>query len=87
MLQRHAIQKLHGDERCAVLVVNFVDRADVGVIQRGGGLGFTLKTAEGLRVFGYVFGQELQSDKAAELHVLGLVHHTHAPASDPLRMR
>jgi hypothetical protein len=29
MLQRYAVQKLHGDERFAVLVINFVDGADV----------------------------------------------------------
>jgi hypothetical protein len=40
MLQCHAVQKLHGDERLAVLVVNFVDGADVGMIQRGSCLGF-----------------------------------------------
>ena len=33
LLQRQAIQKLHGDERIAVLVVNFVDRADIRMIQ------------------------------------------------------
>ena len=49
MLQRHAIEKLHGDERLSVLVVNFVDRADVGMIQRGS-FGFALEAAQGLLV-------------------------------------
>ena len=43
VLQRQAVQKLHGDERFAVLIVNFVDRADVRMIQGGGRLGFALK--------------------------------------------
>ena len=43
VLQRQAVQKLHGDERFAVLVVNFVDGADVRMIQCGGSLGFALK--------------------------------------------
>jgi hypothetical protein len=59
------IQKLHGDEGFAVLVVNFVDGADVRMIQRRGSLGFALKAAECLRVFGYVVGQELEGDKAS----------------------
>ena len=84
MLQRQAVQKLHGDERLTVLVANFVDGADVGMIQCGGGLRFALKAVEGLRVFGYVVGQELQGDKAVELHVLGFVDHTHAAATELL---
>ena len=84
VLQRQPVQKLHGNEGFAVLVVNFVDGADVGMIQRGGGLGLALKAAEGLRVFGDVVGQELKSDKAAELHVLGLVDHTHPAAAELL---
>ena len=84
MLQRHALQKLHGDEGFAVLVVDFVDGADVGMVQGGGGLGFALEAAECLRVFGHVVGQELEGDKAAELHVLGLVDHTHPAAAELL---
>jgi hypothetical protein len=56
MLQRQPIEKLHGDERFAMLVVNFVDSADVRMIQCGSRLGFALKAAECLRVFGYVIG-------------------------------
>ena len=84
MPQRHAVQKLHGDERFAVLVVNFVDRADVRMIQCRGGLGFALKTGEGLPVFGYLIGQKLEGNKPAELHILCLVNHTHAPAAELL---
>ena len=67
MLQRQPVQKLHGDERFAVLVVNFVDRADIGVIQSRGRLGFALKTAEGLWVFGYIVGQKLEGDEATRV--------------------
>ena len=84
VLQRPPVQKLHGDERFAVLVVNFVDRADVGMVQCRGRLGFALETAECLRVFGYVVGQELEGHKAIELHVLGLVDHTHPAAAQLL---
>jgi hypothetical protein len=30
---------------------------------------------------GYVIRQELEGDKAAELHILGLVNHAHAAAT------
>ena len=69
---------------CAVLIVNFVDRADVRMVQGGGSLGFALEAAESLRVLGDFIGQELQGDKAAELHVLGFVDHTHPAATQLL---
>ena len=81
VLQRHAIQKLHGNKGLAVLVVNFVDGANVGMVQRRCSFGFALKAAERLRVFGYVVGQKLERDEAAELEILRLIDHTHpAPA-------
>jgi hypothetical protein len=36
------------------------------------------------RVFRDVLRQEIQRDKATEFRVLGLVHHTHPPASELL---
>ena len=85
MLQRHAIEKFHGNEGFAVLVVNFVDRADIGMIQRGGRLGFALKAAKGLRVFSDVIGQELEGNKAVKLHILGFVDNPHAAATELLQ--
>jgi hypothetical protein len=84
VLQRQSVQKLHGDEGLAVLVVNFVDGADVRMIQCRSSLGFALKAGEGLRIFGYVVGQELEGNKAVELDVLSFVHHTHAAAAQHL---
>ena len=84
MLQRQSIQKLHGDERRAVLVVNFVNCADIRMIQCRGGLGFTLEAAKRLQVFGYVIGKELESDKATELYILSFVDNTHASAAQLL---
>ncbi len=65
-----------------MLFANFVNGADVGMVQRRGSLGFALKAGESLRVFGYVVGQELQSNEPAELHVLGFVDHTHPTAAE-----
>src|SRR5579862_2136601 len=52
VFQRQSIQKLHGDEGLSVLIVNLVDGADVRMVQCRGSLGFVLKTAECLQVFG-----------------------------------
>ena len=67
MLQRHAVQKLHGDERLAVLFADFVNGADVGVVQRRCGLGLALKAARGIADRGDFVGQELEGDKPVEL--------------------
>jgi hypothetical protein len=72
VLQRHAVEKLHGDEVQAVAVVNLVHDADVGMVQRGCGLGLTLEAGKSLRVPGDFIGQEFQGDEAVQLDIFGL---------------
>ena len=81
MLQRDAIQVLHGDERLTVLIVDFVNRADVGMVESGRGARFALETAEGLRILGDFVGKKLKRDEAAEFQVFGFVDHAHAAAA------
>ena len=52
MLQRHAIQKLHDDEGLPVLLTNFVDGADVGMVQCRSGTSFAAEALQRLRVSG-----------------------------------
>ena len=82
MLQRRAVQILHGDERFAAMVVNFVDGADVGMIQCRGGFRFALETAKRLRIFGHIVRQKFQRHETAELHIFSLVNHTHAATTE-----
>ena len=80
--QGFAFEQLHGDERLPVVLVDVVDRTDVGVLERGGGAGLALEPLEGLRIADQILGQELQRDAAAELQVLGLVDDAHAAAAE-----
>ena len=82
VLQRHAVEILHGDEGPAFALVNFVYDADVGVIQCGCGLRFTLKTGQSLGITGNLFGQELEGYKTMQACVFGLVNHTHSAAAE-----
>jgi hypothetical protein len=81
MLQRQPVQKLHGDESLSVLFADVVDRADVGVIQCGGSLGFALKARQRLWVSGNFIGKELEGDEAMQPRVFGFVDHTHPAPS------
>ena len=50
--QRLPLQQLHGDEVLAVGFIDFVDRADIGMVERRGGKGLAL---ESLACGGIVF--------------------------------
>ncbi len=82
VLQSPAIQVLHGKKGLPFILTDVVDRADVGMIECGGSLGFAAKTFQGLAVLRYAFRQEFQSNKAVEARVLGLVDHSHASAAE-----
>jgi hypothetical protein len=45
VLERQAIEKLHGDERLAIVLINLVKRADIGMVQRRRSLGLALETS------------------------------------------
>src|SRR5262245_39857561 len=75
--QGFALQKLHGDERFALMLFNLIDCADIRMVKRRGGLRLALKPLERLMIPGTAFGQELECDQAMQFQVLGLVDHTH----------
>ena len=81
VLERLAFQQLHGDEVASVVLANLVDRADIWVVQSGGGASFALKTVERERIFFRLGRQELERDMAAQVDVLGFVDNAHPSAA------
>src|SRR5712692_2198803 len=84
MLERLAFHEFHGNEVLAVLLADIVNRADVGMIERGGGFGFA---AEALECGGALRGfrrKKLQRDEALEAGVFGFVDDAHATAAQLL---
>jgi hypothetical protein len=79
-----AFQHFHGDECASVRFIDFVDGADVRMIQRGCGLGLALETAEGLGIVGEIVGKKLQGHVAAELEVFCFIDDTHPAATQLL---
>ena len=64
MVQRLAVQILHGDEGLAFVLAYFVDGADIGMVESRSGLGFALKPLQGLLVLDKLLGQEFERYKA-----------------------
>ena len=84
-LERSSFQILHHQEGNAICSADIVDGANARQVQSGCGARLAMKTLEGLRVASHLFRQEFQRHDAAELQVLGAVHHSHAAASDALK--
>src|SRR4051812_35018142 len=81
VLQRRPFQKLHRDERLIVVLSNFVNRADVGMVQRGSCSGFTPEAFERLYVVREFVRKKLQGYEASELGVFGFVNDSHPTAA------
>src|SRR5579864_2664280 len=84
MLQRHAVEKFHDQEGMGVLLADFVDGADIGMVEGGCGLRLALKAGKCLGVFDDVVGKKLQGDETMEGDVLSLVNHAHSAATELL---
>ena len=84
VLQGHALEILHGDKGLAVFLANVVDGADVGMVQRGRGLGLALKAAERRGILGHFIGQKLERYKAVQPRVFRFVNHAHPAAAQLL---
>ena len=65
LLKSAALQELHRDEPLARVFADFVDCADVGMIQRGSCARFAQKTLEGLLIARHFSGKKLQRDSPA----------------------
>ena len=84
MFQGHSVEKLHDDEGLTVLLPDFMDGADVGMVEGRSRLRLPLKPRQRLGIFGHVIRQELQRNKSVQRYILCLVDHTHPPATQPL---
>src|SRR5262249_10574980 len=78
-------KQLHDEEGLAAVLVDVVDRADVRVVQGGGGPGLAAEALQRVAVVGVPFGQELEGHVPAEPGVLGPVDHAHAAAAEALQ--
>ena len=84
MLERDPVQKLHGNERLLAVFADFVDGANIGMIESGRRTRLPAKAFQGLRVPRQVIGQEFEGDEAAKVGVFSFVNHPHAAPAELL---
>src|ERR1700732_5332961 len=82
VLQRGAFEELHRDEGLALMLSDFVDGADVGMVQSGVSARFTPETLQGRLVVRDLVWQEFQGDETTQLRVLGLEDYSHATTAE-----
>ena len=69
--QRLPFDQLHRQEDDAVLLLDGIDRDDVGMVQRGHGTCLTLEPIASLGIAGERVRKHFQSDSATQLRVVG----------------
>ena len=77
-----ALHPLHHDEWLALVLTDVVHRADVGMVQCGGGPRFDAKPFNGLAISDEIFGDEFESDLAAKTGVVSAVNDAHTAGAE-----
>ena len=67
----------HRDERLPIGLIDLVDRANVGVVQRRRGTGFAKETGLGVFRAECLSGKELERNKPLQAQILGFIDNTH----------
>ena len=80
--QRLPLDQLHRQEQDAVLLLDRIDRDDVGMVQRGDGTGLALEPTAALRIGGQRMRENLQRDFAPQLPIVGEEDLAHAAGTD-----
>ena len=77
-----AVDVLHDDEDAAVLFADFVNRADIGMVERGGGLGLVNQPLRRLMIAVPPLGQHLDGNFSPEFAVLREKDLSHAARAE-----
>ena len=80
VLQGIAFHQLHDDKRTALLFADFVNGADIGVIQGGGRLRLSMEALKAAAI-ARTLGEKLQRDSAAKASIFRLVDNPHPPTA------
>ena len=67
-----------------IVLADFMNRADVRMVEGGGGSSFTSETFQRLRVMRNFVWQEFQSDETTQLGIFSLIDNSHPTAAQLL---
>ena len=81
LLQCPPLEQLEHEERTTVVIADFVDRADVRVIERRGGACFAEESVDRCAIGLVLGGEQLQGDLSAQDEVFSDVDVAHPAAS------
>jgi len=73
-----AFDQLHGDVVDRVMVAEFVDGDDVGVIEGGGGTGFAFEAVQTILIGGKFGGKDFYGDGAVEAGIVSAIDFAHS---------
>ncbi len=83
MLQGIALEILHHNERLAMVFADFVDGADVRMVEGGSSPSFALEACQSLTIAAPGLGEEFEGDEPVEACIQGLINHTHPAGAQP----
>ena len=83
--QRLSFDEGEDDENPAFGLVDFVNRADVGMVERSRGARLAFEALESFLAPQKVGGEKLERNGTPEFHVLGLVDDAHAALTELLK--
>ena len=81
MLESAALQQFHSDKSLVFAFINFINRADIGMVESGRRTSLATEAFQALRIVRYIFRQEFQSNETAQARVFRLIHHAHSTAT------
>ena len=80
--ERSSPDQFHHEGGHAPALFEALDGGDAWVVQRGEGLGFTLKAREPISIVGERLGQRLDGDVAIQFRIAGARYLPHSPFPD-----
>jgi hypothetical protein len=85
LIERLALEQLHGDELRTVVLVDLVDRADVRMVQRRGGPRLAQEAIQRVLIVCAIRWQEFQRHLARQAEVFRLVDDAHPTGAERLQ--
>ena len=82
LVQRFPVHQFHHDEGLAVVLADFVNGDDVGMVQRRSSFGLLDEASAAVGISAARFGQQFDGDQAFQARIPGLIDPAHTTLTD-----